>query len=159
MNTNEDDPLPGFNVEKFLSALERNVRSGKKTGDASDSHSVEDELNEKEKLRSFHIGLLSSFFSSVERPIREQAQNFKTFFDNQKSIAAQTAQFSPKNKWLIMNTTIDNLAQTAFSEYETYDQRCSQAIPGSIEVRLFQDQAERWVRIYRVINAASKIKD
>lgn len=139
MNINEGDSLGGFDVEEFLSAIDSDVRSGKKIGDAPRPQSLENELKEKEKeeLRKFHVDFLSNVLPSVDRPIRELAKDFKSYFDAEKS----------------------NAAQTALHEHETYVRRSGQAIPGSFEAKSIQDKAKRWDRIHEVIRAASEIKD
>lgn len=161
MNINEGDSLGGFDVGDFLSALDSDISIGKKIGDASGPQSLENELTEEEKqeLRRFQVDFLSRIFPNINSSTRELAQKFKVDFDSNKYASAISTHISSKVRTLIMRTTIDNLAQTALEEHQTYIRLSGQAVPDSIEARSRQAQAFRWEKIHEIVKAASEIKD
>lgn len=161
MSTNENDSLGGFDVWDFLSALDSDVRSGKKIGDASGPQSLENELTEaeKEELRRYQVKFLSNSFSSIDGLTRELAEKFKSIFDSRKNAASRDTQLSPKDRRFITETTIDSLAQTALEEHNTFVQLSGRAVPQSPDAEGFQEQAFRWEKIHAIVKAASEIRD
>lgn len=165
MSKKEDDPLGGFDVVDFLSALDRDVRSGKKIGDSSGHQSLENELTneEREELRKSQVDLLTSVFpnntSILNRTIRELAQEFKKDFDSHKAAALKDPKNSLEVRALLTRITISNLAQIALEEHQTYARRSGQAEPNSFEARGLQERASRWDKVHQIVLAASEIRD